>query len=276
MNKKEDRQVKMLEIVKSCIENNYCLDKTFKTIATKLNLKKESAKNYYYSFIKTIKNNPNNCNLELNKLNKNNFNKFELSEIDHLISTIDNNLLKGKSVRSSCLELANNDAKLMLRLQNKYRNFKKSKLNKEGKKDMKNNELEINEDLKQTKKQNIINIDFAKQKINKRISDNDINALFMGLVKIVKKNALDSANRELKVECNEANENFRQTLIDLNRKEAELKIMQEENRELNLKVEAQKEQICLLLQKLSNRRLKTLEKKSDNKTMKLKKFDLSK
>ena len=125
-------------------------------------------------------------------------------------------------------------------------------------------------------KENIINIDFAKQKLNKKISDSDINALFMGLVKIVKKSALDSANQELKVECNEANENFRQTLIDLNKKEEELKIMQEVNRELNLKVEAQKEQICSLLQKLSSRRLKSLEKKSDYKTMKLKKFDLSK
>ena len=260
MNKKVDRERKMQEIVKSCIDNNYNLDRTFEAIASRLKLRKESAKNYYYNFIKTVKSNPDKFEkLDISKLSKNNFNKFEVSEIENLVETVDKNLLLGKSVRQTCLELANNDAKLMLRLQNKYRNCKHN-----------------NEKKKEDKKPNIINIDFAKQKLNKKISDNDINALFMGLVKIVKKSALENANQELKVECNEANENFRQTLIDLNRKEAELKCMQEVNRELNLKVEAQKEQICSLLQQLSNRRLKNLEKKSDYKTMKLKKFDLSK
>ncbi len=260
MNKKEDRQRKMLEIVKKCIDNNYNLDKTFDMISSKLKLKKGSAKNYYYTFIKSIKNDPNKYQkLDIEKLSKNNFNRFEETEINELVTIVDNNLMKGISVRQTCLELANNDAKVMLRLQNKYRNCKHNG----SKKNMGN-------------KENIINIDFAKQKLNKKISDSDINALFMGLVKIVKKSALDSANQELKVECNEANENFRQTLIDLNKKEEELKIMQEVNRELNLKVEAQKEQICSLLQKLSSRRLKSLEKKSDYKTMKLKKFDLSK
>lgn len=259
MYKKEDRQRKMLEIVKGCIENNYSLDKTFDVISNKLKLKKGSAKNYYYNFIKGLKNQPNSDGVDIEKLSKSNFNKFETSEISNLIETVDNNLLKGISVRQTCLMLANNDAKIMLRLQNKYRNCKKNKNSKT-----------------EQKQQNIININSAKSKMNKKISDNDINALFMGLVKIVKKSAMECANEELKSECSEANENFRQTLIDLNKKEAQLKIMQEENRELNLKLEAQKEQICFLLQKLSSKKLKNLEKKSDFKTMKLKKFDLSK
>ena len=269
MNKKEYKQKKMLEIIKNCINNNYNLTQTFSEISNSLNLKKGSAKNYYYSFIKQLKADEKYKDfLNLNKLNKNNFNKFKEDEIKNLVSTIDANLLLGKSVRKSCLELANNNASLMLRLQNKYRNFKK----------MENKSMQDKVSLNSLSKsgENIININYAKQKLNKKITDSDINALFMGLVKIVKKSAIESAEQDLKQECDEANENFRQTLVDLNKKEAELKIMQEQNRELNLKVEAQKEQICKLLQKLSSRRLKTLERKSDYKTMKLKKFDLSK
>ena len=71
----------------------------------------------------------------------------------------------------------------------------------------------------------IINFDFARNRLNKKITDDDINALFSGLVKIVKRSAIDSVEQELKTECNEANENFRATLIDLNKKEAELKVL---------------------------------------------------
>lgn len=256
MNKKQNRQIKMYEILKHCVQKKYSLNKTFEEISKVLKIKKESAKNYYYHFANHLKNNPDDYGeLSLSNLVGSHFNKFTESEIENLITTVDNNLLKGISVRNTCLSLAGNDAKTMLRLQNKYRNVKIKERNK-----------------KVEEKGKIINFDFAKNRLDKKITDDDINALFSGLVKIVKKSALDSVEQELKIECNEANENFRATLIDLNKKEAELKILQEENRELNLKLEAQKEQICKLLQKLSNRKIKTLEKKSENKTLKLKKF----
>ena len=69
------------------------------------------------------------------------------------------------------------------------------------------------------------------------ITDNEINALFMGLIKIVKKAAKESADEELKRECFEANQNFRQTIIDLNKTESELKKVCEVNKQLNLKIE---------------------------------------
>lgn len=256
MNKKQFRQNKIAEIIKMCIQKKCNLNQTFEEISKELKIKKESAKNYYYNFASYLKQNPEqHKELSLKKLVGGYFNKFTENEIEDLVAYIDNNLLKGISVRQSCLTLAGNDAKTMLRLQNKYRNIKV----KERKKKME-------------EKGKIINFDFARNRLNKKITDDDINALFSGLVKIVKRSAIDSVEQELKTECNEANENFRATLIDLNKKEAELKVLQEENRELNLKLEAQKEQICKLLQKLSNRKIKNLEKKSENKTLKLKKF----
>lgn len=258
MNKKQERQEMLAEIIKECIQNNYNLNRTFEEISRGLNIKKESAKNYYYSFASFLKKNKNTFDdISLNKLVGGYFKKFTENEISNLVETVDSNLLKGISVRKTCLELAGNDAKTMLRLQNKYRNIK----NKEVKR-------------KLEEKGKIINFDFEKNRLNKKITDDDINALFSGLVKIVKKSAMENVATELKIECNEANENFRTTLIDLNKKEAELKMLQEENRELNLKLEAQKEQICMLLQKLSNKKIKSLEKKSEDKTMKLKEFYL--
>lgn len=123
------------------------------------------------------------------------------------------------------------------------------------------NDLAILENLKKARiknmqnKENIISVDFSKRK-NKKISDSEINSLFLGLVRIVKKNAEQSLNEELKNECFEATQNFRQTLIDLNKTESELKKEKEKNYELSLKIESQKEQICSLLQKLSQHKLK--------------------
>lgn len=258
MKKNKTWQNKLAEIIKNCLQNNLTLNQTFEEISRTLKIKKDSAKNYYYKFVSFLKNNPNEYNsLNLKDLVGKYFNKFSSGEITNLVNIVDKNLQQGVSVRRTCLMLANNNAKLMLRLQNKYRNMKVKEIRK-----------------KVEEKNKIINFDFVRNKLNKKITEDEINALFSGLVKIVKKSALENAEIELKTECNEANENFRSTLIDLNKKEQELKILQEENRELNLKIEAQKEQICSLLQKLSNKKLKNLEKKSQSKTLKLKNFYL--
>ena len=123
--------------------------------------------------------------------------------------------------------------------------------------------------------ENIINFASAKTKFGKGITDSDLNALFLGLVRIVKKQAQQSADADLKQECKFATENFRQTLIDLNKTEAMLKKEQQKNAELCLKLESQKKQICGLLKELSARKLSNLEKKSKLKSLKLK-SDLNK
>lgn len=237
------------------------LNSAIEQAAISLNLKKESARNYYYKSLKFLRQNPivaSNLGIDLKKFDKKSFEKFDKERKEHIYSVISKNLENGISVRQSCMELANNDATKMLRYQNKYRNMKKQFEN-------------VSNQVKK-KQDKVINITKAKSDLNKKISDDEINALFMGLIRIIKKAAIDNVSSELKSECEFATQNFRQTIIDLNQKEIELKKVWKENEELNLKIESQKKQICLLLEKLSQRKLSKLEKKSEEKCLKLKSF----
>ena len=130
--------------------------------------------------------------------------------------------------------------------------------------------------IEKEKNKKVINIASVKTKQNGRISDHELNALFLGLVRIVKKTAMEDVSQEIKNECKMATENFRQTLIDLNKAEAELKKEKIKNIELSQKVESQKDQICKLLKELSARKLSMLEKKSRINSLKLKSFSKTK
>lgn len=92
-------------------------------------------------------------------------------------------------------------------------------------------------------------IDFAKakEKIESKIGDKEINSLFWGLLKIIKKSASQNANQELKEECEQARANFSQTLKELHDREIELKKEIIMNKTLTKKVESQQKQICLLV-----------------------------
>lgn len=259
--KKEKIKRLFLSIQKEKLTGNKCLCKAIENAGSMLNIKKESAKNYYYKNLKFLKQNPElakSMGIDITIFEQKSFEKFNNKSKEDLYNTVIENISKGKSIRQTCMELANNDAKKMLRLQNKFRNMQKQKLIK--------NKGEENMEEK------IININSAKQNLNKKITDNEINALFLGLIKIIKKAAIENANEELKNECREATQNFRQTIIDLNKREAELKKAYEINKELNLKIESQQQQICLLLEKLSTRKINELEKKSGEKYLKLKTF----
>ena len=98
-------------------------------------------------------------------------------------------------------------------------------------------------------KENVINIASVKNIKNKPLTDSDITALFMGLIKLVKKNAMMEVSEEVKKDCNEANENFRQSLIDLNKTEVLLKKEQEKNLKLTRKLENEEKKFCFLLDK---------------------------
>ncbi|MBQ9792657.1 MAG: hypothetical protein IJW32_02785 [Clostridia bacterium] len=263
-NKKEKLKIMFLSIQEELTKNKSTLIKAIEKVSYKLKLKKESAKNYYYKNLKYLRENlgfAKEIGVDLNNFEKKDFEKFNLKTKEELFNKVNENLKKGISVRQTCMQLSNNDAKLMLRLQNKYRNMLKQKNKGEQK-------------LESIEKDNkVISIIKAKQELNKNITDNEINALFMGLIKIVKKAAIENANAELKSECLEATQNFRQTIVDLNKKEMELKKAYELNQELNLKVKNQQEQICLLLDKLSRRKITELEKKSKDKYLKLKGFN---
>lgn len=95
----------------------------------------------------------------------------------------------------------------------------------------------------------IIDFASAKRKYDKTLKKEDINALFLGLAKIVRKSAIDEVSLDLKRECEEAKQNFTMTLKDLNKAESMVKILSEENAHLESKIERLKEQVCVLVSK---------------------------
>lgn len=264
LKKKERIKRLFLAIQKEKKKGKLSLNKTIESVSKDLNLKTESVRNYYYKNLKFLRENSlfaSELGIDLNVFEKKSFERFDEKNKNHLFEFVTQNLNRGVSVRQSCMSLANNDAKQMLRYQNKFRNMLKQK----------NKDVEKRREEKMEEK--VININKAKLELSKKISDNEINALFMGLIKIVKKAAKESADEELKKECFEANQNFRQTIIDLNKTESELKKACELNKQLNLKIESQQQQICLLLDKLSKRKMSGLEKKSDERFLRLKTFN---
>ena len=100
----------------------------------------------------------------------------------------------------------------------------------------------------------IINISTIKNVKNKVLTESDINALFLGLVKLIRKNANLEVSEELKKDCFEANENFRQSLIDLNRVEIQLKKEQEKNLMLTKKLDNEQKRFCLCFGRYFNKR----------------------
>ena len=101
-------------------------------------------------------------------------------------------------------------------------------------------------------RQNIIEFAKEKKRLRQKVTPNDINALFLGLANIVKKNAMEEVATDLKKECKDANENFRQTIVDLQRAETTLKKLSQENEKLKNKIESQQKQICFLLNRVEN------------------------
>ncbi len=100
---------------------------------------------------------------------------------------------------------------------------------------------------------NIIDFAKAKEKFEyKMIGDKEINSLFLGLVKIIKKSAVQNVSREIKCECEQAKSNFTQTLKELHETEIQLKKEINMNKTLQKKVESQQKQICFLVKLFMN------------------------
>jgi hypothetical protein len=65
-----------------------------------------------------------------------------------------------------------------------------------------------------------------------KITDSDLNDLFFGLVKLIKKTAEDEISEKLKSECEFANSTLRSTIIALNEKEKQLNNLSQINKDL--------------------------------------------
>lgn len=188
------------------------LRKAFIMHAEKYSRMPNSVRNYYYHEIDNLTNDKTRLKklaIDLSKHKKNNINYFSEEEEQSLMNKIDILVKQGSSVRKACLTLSNGDVGQMLRFQNKYRNF----LSKQ-----KSNESANNKD-------NIIKFTNKKKTV---ITESELQALFMGLVRLVKRNAKEEADLQIKGAYEKANTELRKAIVALNNKEKEYKQLKEE------------------------------------------------
>ncbi len=115
--------------IKFMKDNEYKgLSTAFKEYAQISGRAKGSVRNYYYKTVNECKNNEKlRVKLGVSTTMFPNFIKeFQDSESRELLKIVLKGIGEGKSVRSTILKLSNNDSKLALRYQNKYRNLLKN------------------------------------------------------------------------------------------------------------------------------------------------------
>lgn len=195
----EEKEVQSLFCeVENCRENNLPIKHAFIKHAEKFARKPNSVRNYYYHEVDNLsldKLRAERLGINLSKHQKNEISFFSEGEESFVIAEIDRLQKEGMSVRKACLTLAKGDADLMLRYQNKYRNHK-------------------------TEVAGAKVIEFKKP--SKGLSDDEVQSLFMGLVRLVKKNALLEGEEKYRGKLKEANEKLKGLLARIAVQEREI------------------------------------------------------
>lgn len=263
----KDEEIKQLfDIVEKNRKENRSLLSAFSEYAKLSGRKRNSIRNYYYQELSELQKNKSRANkLNINIKNHivNESVLFSTNETREIISNILKLNSEGYSIRKACLKLANNNVELMVRYQNKYRSVLKSNpelINEITK------ELNIKNKVVETTKSNFPNnlIYFKKQE-PKVISEKDINSLFLGLIKLVKKSAAESVEKKLISELDFANSTLRKTLVKLSKTEQDLKEMTTsfenikiENEKLRLENAYLRSEIANFMNKPKQQKQKTL------------------
>lgn len=200
----EDSEVKDLFCqVENMKDLNKPLKSAFIAHAEKYRRKPNSVRNYYYYQLLQLKNDAiktKRLGIDLSRHEKLEVEYFSNEDQNKLVSDIDRLVRNGMSVRKACFQLSGGNLNLMLRYQNKYRNYC----------------------LKQSKNNTQMPNNIITFKRKSFLSDNDINSLFLGLVRLVKKSAIDEFSAKAKIENKNANETLRRMLVDLNKKDREV------------------------------------------------------
>ena len=259
---KDEDVKKLFEIVEQNKSKNQSLLTAFTEYAKLTGRKRNSVRNYYYQELTELQNNKSRAsklNIDIKKHIVNESILFTESETREIISNILKLNNEGYSIRKACLKLANNDVNLMVRYQNKYRSVLKTnpKLIEEISKELNINQLKTN-----TNSNNLI---YFKKQEPKTITENDINSLFLGLIKLVKKSATESVEKKLISELDFANSTLRKTLVKLSKTEQSYKELENnykrekiENEKLKLENAYLRSEIANMLNKHKQPKQKTL------------------
>lgn len=164
---------------------------------------------------------------------------FSKDEEIKIINQIDDLVSDGYSVRKACLKLSGGDVSAMLRYQNKYRTIKKPKKVKE--------KTAMGQIIKMPTKSN-------------KLTEEDIKVLFLGLVRLVKKQEYENAKDLFETELYKANEKLKQAM-------AEIALRQNQIDKLREEIKLVKEQVKESKKQIINNRILGVNKKSATKVM---------
>lgn len=161
--------------------------------------KRNSVRNFYYKAIKELIKNKEKRDLlkiDISKHNVSSIKSFTKEEKVEILNKVKDLMTAGYSLRGACLKVADGDVKKMLRYQNKLRNVK------------------VNESAKCK----VISMPAKKAKL----TESEINSLFLGLVKLIKKCAEEQAEEKYSKLGESANEALREMVVKLSAREKEL------------------------------------------------------
>ncbi len=190
----------LFQSVENAKKKNLALKFAFIEHAQKYSRQPNSVRNYYYHEVDNLwkdQSRKKDLGINLNNHKKSSIKYFSEEQEAQLMQNIKELVENGYSVRKACFTLANGDVGEMLRYQNKYRNF----ISKQS-----------------LQKSNIIKFTTKKKE---SLSESDLNSLFLGLVRLVKRTATEEMNEKFKIEKENSNALLRKAIADLGKKEKE-------------------------------------------------------
>ena len=240
---KDEEVKKLFDFIENGRKNNVPLIKLFSQYAHLTGRKPNSVRNYYYIELEALQEDESRTKklgIDLSIHKKNDQKEFSDDETRELVMKILQITSKGISVRKACLTLANGDITQMVRFQNKFRTVvvKQKELFDECLSKLQT------KDTKYVSKRPDNVIAFRNNKTS--LTDSDINSLFLGLVKLVKKQATEQATKNQEIEITRANNMLRKTLVSLRQKEDEIKSLQKNFKLLSKENEKLSEEIKML------------------------------
>lgn len=215
-----------------------------------------SVRNYYYREVKELLKNKQrqqklgiqiDCHVARTPV------PFTAVEKEKIINSINNMVKNGYSVRKACLTLAGGDASKMIRYQNKYRsNIKKVKEN-----------TSVDNIIKMPEQRNLM-------------TDEDIKALFMGILKLVKKQETLRAKDLAFAEVKSANEKLKIAMAEIIAKSQQIEKLQSKISLLKQEIETFKQKEINSRIELNKNTAKNLIKSFLNQKQQTKDVNLSK
>ena len=215
----KNEEVKQLfQIVENFKKSNKSLLDAFSSFSKISGRKRNSVRNYYYLELGELEKNPERASsLNINMKNhiKTSGKAFTKEETHASIKELLKLKCMGYSIRKACLKIANNNINEMVRIQNKYRSLLKT--NPAYIKEILNTLKE--EGLQDNKIVESNNLVYFKKPEKSTVSEKDINSLFLGLIKLVKRSSAESVEKTLIADLNFANSTLRKTIVKLSKVE---------------------------------------------------------